>query len=379
MAHLESYTRQSMTKITREAYRVYDDQKKYKNEVDLNKTKENYSMNGLTRQECLKAIDMRCMEIMQGRKMQKGTNVVGSWIFTVPEKLRGQRAKEDRYFEVCKKFLEDRYGKENVIDLVVHRDETTPHATAYVVPEATSRKTGKKTISSASCFTRGDLKGFHNALDKALEQEFGIKGLALNGRTQGDYSLEELKQRTKDEKEMRAKREKLNAQEEDLLHIDKITNGLYEYNEKQKKKLDEKEEQLQAESERLQAEYERRTADAIAQSEAALRAAQNEHIAAQRERKAAEQERKQAEQERKQAAAERKSAEQFRAAAIQRFKDILDPYGVQKGVQEAVQRAKMKSSVSIKELSDTLRHITTYQEHNDMRETERTTIDHDYP
>ncbi|SDY90903.1 MobV family relaxase [Acinetobacter kyonggiensis] len=42
--------------------------------------------------------------------------------------------KEAEFFEQSKKWLEDRYGKKNVIATSIHRDETTPHLVAYIVP-----------------------------------------------------------------------------------------------------------------------------------------------------------------------------------------------------------------------------------------------------
>ena len=42
--------------------------------------------------------------------------------------------KETAFFEQSKKWLENKYGKKNVVSTTVHRDETTPHLVAYVVP-----------------------------------------------------------------------------------------------------------------------------------------------------------------------------------------------------------------------------------------------------
>lgn len=39
-----------------------------------------------------------------------------------------------QFFETAKKWLEEKHGKENVIATSIHRDETTPHLVAYVVP-----------------------------------------------------------------------------------------------------------------------------------------------------------------------------------------------------------------------------------------------------
>lgn len=54
--------------------------------------------------------------------------------------------KEDEFFEKSKKWIEKQYGSENVVAVSIHRDETTPHLIAYVVPldEATGKLNCKK-------------------------------------------------------------------------------------------------------------------------------------------------------------------------------------------------------------------------------------------
>ena len=54
--------------------------------------------------------------------------------------------KEHEFFENSKKWLEKQYGSNNVIAVSVHRDETTPHLIAYVVPldENTGKLNAKK-------------------------------------------------------------------------------------------------------------------------------------------------------------------------------------------------------------------------------------------
>ena len=51
-------------------------------------------------------------------------------------------------FERSRKWLENKYGKNNLISTSIHRDETTPHLVAYVVPidEITGNLNAKKFI-----------------------------------------------------------------------------------------------------------------------------------------------------------------------------------------------------------------------------------------
>lgn len=52
-----------------------------------------------------------------------------------PEDMQGKsRQEQDAYFDDSLKWLESKHGKENVVYVGIHRDETTPHLYAYVVP-----------------------------------------------------------------------------------------------------------------------------------------------------------------------------------------------------------------------------------------------------
>lgn len=204
MAHLDKFTRTDSRGVLKEAYREL---RKYKNNVDTSLSMNNYSMESIkSSKEALKRVDARCAEVMNGRKMQKQTNVIVSCAYTLPEYFYDKPVDEQRKcFDAVYRFIQDRYGKENVIDGVVHNDETTPHMTVYTVPVTTSRKTGNITVSSASLCTQKEFNTFHKDLESYMEKEFGVKGLALNGRTKGNFTLEELKERTrvKDEQDKR--------------------------------------------------------------------------------------------------------------------------------------------------------------------------------
>ena len=59
--------------------------------------------------------------------------------------------KRNCIFDQSKKWLENKYGKNNVVSTTIHRDETTPHLVAYVVPvdEETGRLNAKKYIGGS--------------------------------------------------------------------------------------------------------------------------------------------------------------------------------------------------------------------------------------
>lgn len=215
MAHLDKFTRTDSRGVLKEAYREL---RKYKNNVDTSLSMNNYSMEGIkSSKEALKRVDARCAEVMNGRKMQKQTNVIVSCAYTLPEYFYDKPVDEQRKcFDAVYRFIQDRYGKENVIDGVVHNDETTPHMTVYTVPVTTSRKTGNITVSSASLCTQKEFNTFHKDLESYMEKEFGVKGLALNGRTKGNFTLEELKERTRVKEEQDKRDEELDKEKADF-------------------------------------------------------------------------------------------------------------------------------------------------------------------
>lgn len=215
MAHLDKFTRTDSRGVLKEAYREL---RKYKNNVDTSLSMNNYSMECIkSSKEALKRVDARCTEVMNGRKMQKQTNVIVSCAYTLPEYFYDKPVDEQRKcFDAVYRFIQDRYGKENVIDGVVHNDETTPHMTVYTVPVTTSRKTGNITVSSASLCTQKEFNTFHKDLESYMEKEFGVKGLALNGRTKGNFTLEELKERTRVKEGQNTRDEELDKREKGL-------------------------------------------------------------------------------------------------------------------------------------------------------------------
>lgn len=53
---------------------------------------------------------------------------------------RMERSEQDAYFAESINWLKSRHGAENILSAVIHRDETTPHLTAMVIPKDASGK-----------------------------------------------------------------------------------------------------------------------------------------------------------------------------------------------------------------------------------------------
>lgn len=218
--HYDNYTKTVSRNVLSEIFRQ---SKEYKNWVDSNSTQYNFSLiERGNASEQMTLIDKRCDEITNGKKLQDQTNVMTSVITTYPKSLCYEETYTDNkgethtryvpndYFE-CRiffsevlDFLSQRYGRDNVVCAEVHMDETTPHLHFGFVPEAVSRKTNKKTVSSASLITRRELTTVHRELQKHMNKIYGNNDYILNGNTKGDYTIAEIKER--DEKEIEYKR-----------------------------------------------------------------------------------------------------------------------------------------------------------------------------
>ena len=222
MANLKTWKRGSMTNVIGEATRELDE---YKNNVDEERTHLNYNLieGSETRADIIAKINTRVHDVMGDKikpQTRKNMKPLGTWVVTLPQELNDLSDDEKRdFFETALEFVGDRYGKENLVYAAVHMDENQPHMHVGVVPVCTSRKTGKETVSSASMFTKKDLKTFHDDLEKIMTEKYGKKHLMKNGRTKGNYTLDELKERTQTEERLAKKQAELDKKSTEIEQV----------------------------------------------------------------------------------------------------------------------------------------------------------------
>ncbi len=107
------------------------------------------------------------------------------------------------YFRLCYDFLEERYGKENVISAYVHKDETTDHMHFIFLPIVEDKKWNEKhpdkeprqKVCAKERINKTELNMFHRVLQEYLD-EHSEKDLypVLNGTTiGGSRTIAELK------------------------------------------------------------------------------------------------------------------------------------------------------------------------------------------
>lgn len=210
-------------------------------EIDSARTHLNYDViSGATaetaqRGDLEKRLEARLAQLTI-RKRRENTVTFGSWVVTLPRELKEAPQEQQReFFRHTVEFVQNRYGKDNVLGAWVHNDETTPHVHIKFVPEERkktfdadgkdvtdyNRHEGTGVLLAKDIFKRGEYQTFHRDLQRHLEQRMGMKLSILNGATKArgkNASIPELKAETALQEEVtREALQRVKEQAEELL------------------------------------------------------------------------------------------------------------------------------------------------------------------
>lgn len=193
MAHVTKFTKAACGHM----FAHYDRKAEHisNEDVDRERTHLNYNLaSDLQKLSQGEYLRKRCSEVkVQNRK---DVNVMCSWVVTAPKNLPEEDL--EKFFKSTYTFLNNRYGKDNVVSAYVHMDETTPHIHYAFVPVVKDKKKDIYKVSAKECLTRKDLQTFHQDLDKYLFKEFGRSVGVLNGATkEGNIKIPQLKEQQK--------------------------------------------------------------------------------------------------------------------------------------------------------------------------------------
>lgn len=200
MAHVQKFTRGSANRIIGHCEREKSDNGdylKYKTSSDIDNTKTHQNIHmrfkdGLTAHERLAK---RLEEVYVFNR--KDVNVMCDWVLTYPETLPLDNKKIKYFFSSSVKFLQQRYGKQNLISANIHMDEAQPHLHYCFVPVVYDTKKQRNKVSAKEVLNRRDLETFHNDLGSYLQKEIGLNPeLIHSGITKnqgGNKSISQLK------------------------------------------------------------------------------------------------------------------------------------------------------------------------------------------
>ncbi len=172
-----------------------DPNRTYKNqEIDHSKTYLNYNLapehKGMTDYEFMKK---RCEEFKVLKR--KDVNWLVSWVITMPADYTGNKA---LFFREAYNFMENRYGKDNVVSAYVHLDETSPHMHFCFVPVIFDKKKHEYKVNAKQCINKVELKQIHPEMQEYLEKKLQTKVNILNGATaEGNKTIDQLKKEEK--------------------------------------------------------------------------------------------------------------------------------------------------------------------------------------
>lgn len=214
MAHLAKFTKGAMGHMLSHFDRS---KKNLGDNVNQDRTYLNYNLAEHQQMKQLDFIHKRLSEVkLQNRK---DVNVLCDWVVTIPKDFLAKYPDREReFFEATYKFLENKYGKDNVVSAYVHRDETTPHLHFAFIPVVPDKKKGGYKVSAKEAVTRNDLKRFHPQLSDYLLQTMGVQVNVLNEATkEGNKSIEELKRNTavKEMEKLKSELENIKSQIKD--------------------------------------------------------------------------------------------------------------------------------------------------------------------
>lgn len=190
----EKFTRNQSTNILVHCNRS-DPNRTYKNQkIDHSKTHLNYNL-------APKHTDMTDYEYMKKRceefkiLKRKDVNWLVSWVITMPTDYKGSR---ELFFREAYNFMENKYGKDNVVSAYVHLDETSPHMHFCFVPVVFDKKKQEYKVNAKQCINKTELKQIHPQMQEYLETKLQTKVNILNGATaEGNKTVEQLKNEEK--------------------------------------------------------------------------------------------------------------------------------------------------------------------------------------
>ena len=162
-------------------------------DIDRDRSDDNYSM--------VPERGMSSYEYFLQRKAElyvynrKDVVLMAGWVVTAPKELPEEQMEE--FFSAVYDFLNSRYGEKNCIQAVVHKDESgSAHMHYCFIPVVEDKKHGGEKICCNDVLNRTELRNFHPALQKYLN-DHGMEAKIMTGITKeqgGNRTVKELKQ-----------------------------------------------------------------------------------------------------------------------------------------------------------------------------------------
>lgn len=131
---MEKYKRQEVSPVEEENERD-ENYEEGNPQIDSSRTNRNYHL-VTPPPTYMEFINARIATLTLKRKLRSDAVYMNSFVLTSDKEffMELPPAAEKEFFKDCVKFFADRFGADNIISAVVHKDETTPHLHLNLVP-----------------------------------------------------------------------------------------------------------------------------------------------------------------------------------------------------------------------------------------------------
>lgn len=201
MAHIEKFAKSSVGHLFAHFERKKIDGEfiKFSNqEIDTTKTDQNYNIAWNKKKTQYKIYKDRLSQVQVFNR--KDVKTLCSCVTTIPQdtylKFKDNPKAIREFFEHSYNFLENRYGKQNVVSSFVHMDETTPHMHFAFIPVVLDKKKNIEKVCAKEVITKTELQTFHKDYQEYLNNNLSYECLVHTGITKENKTIKELKDDT---------------------------------------------------------------------------------------------------------------------------------------------------------------------------------------
>ncbi len=169
VCHMEKYKRQEASPVEEENER--DENYEASNpQIDSSRTNRNYHL-VTPPPTYMEFINASIATLTLKRKLRSDAVYMNSFVLTSDKEffMSLPPAVEKDFFMDCVKFFAEKYGAENIISAVVHKDETTPHLHLNLVPITNGK------LCSKDLYDRKKLSELQTAFYEKVGKKWGLE------------------------------------------------------------------------------------------------------------------------------------------------------------------------------------------------------------
>lgn len=130
-----------------------------------------------------------------GNRVQKNSVNLLSSVITFPKEDNGDKTEEEQelYFKICLAYFQKKFGKENILSAIIHKDESRPHMHLQQVPVTSDNR-----LAARDVMKKSDVNQIHDELPKYL-RHYGFNVQRGSGKTENNvrniHAYKDIKKR----------------------------------------------------------------------------------------------------------------------------------------------------------------------------------------